>query len=109
MFIPTKTAALLGGVSLGAVAIRQAFAGETFSLPGFSQEDLINFWLPAAGAALLLAPNVFPGGGTGKRLVGAAIALFIGGRALLAGNTDLTVDNAIGGYLPAFAGVALVA
>ena len=109
MFISTKNAALFGGVSLGAVAVRQVFNGTAVSFPGFTQPAIIDFWLPAAGALLLLAPGVFPFGGRNKRLIGAAIALFIGGRALLAGNTSLTLDNVVGGHLPVLAGVALVA
>ena len=109
MFISTQNASLFGGVALGAVAVRQVFDGTDVSFPGFTQAELIDFWLPAAGALLLLAPGVFPFGGRNKRLIGASIALFIGGRSLLAGNTSFTFDNVIAGHLPALAGVALVA
>lgn len=109
MFLSNSTAAIVGGVSLGAVAVKRVFDGDSVAFPGFSQDELIQFWLPMVGAILLLAPGIVPISGRNKRLVGAGIALFVGGRALLDGQTELTVDNAIKAHLPVIAGVALVA
>lgn len=109
--IKDSTAALLGGAALVGVSVQQVFDGTSFRTPGFSQAELMGFWLPLTGAVLLLAPKVIPGLSAGqKRLVGAGILLFVGGRRLLSpGGTAFTLDNAFQSYLPALAGVALVA
>ena len=109
MFLKESTAATLGGVALAAVSVQQVFDGTSFRMPGFTQAELLSFWLPTFGALLLLTPKVIPLAASQKKMLGAALLLFVGGRRLINGGFDLTMDNILSGHLPTIAGVALVA
>lgn len=104
-FFEVKTLRLVGGGALLVKALQPLLTGNGFALPGLDRSGVMNFYLPIVGAIALLFPGVVPNG----KMIGAIIALVVGGNAvLLEGKTQLTAQNVIDGYAPITAGALLL-
>jgi len=104
-FLTVKNARLLGGGAAVALALTAVIPGkgQAFRLPGFSLGDFWNFWLPAAVAVASFVPGVIPNG----RLVSGVGLLVLGGRRLIAGQFQPSLNNVVFTYVPVLTGFRL--
>lgn len=110
MLISKVNARFLGGAAALGIAARSVIpaAGSSFSLPGFDQSGLFNFYIPATAGVIAFFPDLVPFKGQTRILAVALLA--VGVNALFFQNrTAFTLDNAAFAYAPAVAGALLVA
>lgn len=103
--ISVKNARLAGGAAAAVVAGRNLMSAGGLRMPTFSEADIWGVWIPAVGAAAALLPGTIP---QSRTVAGAALAAIGVKRVVLDGQTSLTLDNVLEGYLPLLVGAWLL-